>query len=184
MYVKICGLTHPDDVRAAIDAGADAIGIVRCASPRQVLDPEPLLALASSVLRIAVYRTWSGEDLSGFDAVQAFVFTSAPPIPALRAVTTQLQETFPMLDPRFPVAALLDAPGGGGTGRRADVQLASQLARQHPIALAGGLTPENVAQAVALVRPVAVDVSSGVERAPGRKDPARVRAFVQAASAT
>jgi phosphoribosylanthranilate isomerase len=183
MYVKICGLTRPDDVRAAIDAGADAIGLVRCPSPRQVLDPEPLLALADSVLRIAVYRTWSGEDLSGFDAVQAFVFTKTPSIPALCAITQLELENKTVLHPRFPVAALLDAPGGGGTGRRADVQLAVQLARHLPLALAGGLTPENVAQAIEVVRPVAVDVSSGVEAAPGRKDPARVHAFVRSARA-
>jgi phosphoribosylanthranilate isomerase len=72
------------------------------------------------------------------------------------------------------------APGAyGGTGALADWEAAARLAAQSPVMLAGGLTPDNVAAAVAAVRPAGVDVASGVERRPGRKDPARVRAFIE-----
>jgi phosphoribosylanthranilate isomerase len=79
-------------------------------------------------------------------------------------------------------ALLLDAyvPGAyGGTGESFNWALAAEVARQRPLILAGGLTPENVAEAVRSVRPYAVDVSSGVEVAPGKKDPARVAAFIR-----
>ena len=69
----------------------------------------------------------------------------------------------------------------GGTGHAFNWELAAQVARRRPVILAGGLTPENVAAAVAAVRPYAVDVSSGVEAAPGKKDPAKVAAFIAAA---
>ena len=85
----------------------------------------------------------------------------------------------------FRVAALLLdtwVPGAyGGTGHSFNWELAGQVARQRPVILAGGLTPENVAEAVRSVRPYAVDVSSGVEAAPGKKDPAKVAAFITAA---
>jgi phosphoribosylanthranilate isomerase len=81
---------------------------------------------------------------------------------------------------------LLDArlPGKpGGTGRRCDWDLAARVAARRPVWLAGGLTPENVAEAIGRVGPHGVDVASGVEAAPGRQDPERVRAFVRAAKA-
>lgn len=179
MYVKICGLTTLEGVRAAVDAGADAIGLVRCPSPRQVHDPDPLLALAEGVIRIAVFRTWSGEDLAGFDLVQAFRFVGTPPIPALRAVTRPVP-LGAAVHPKFPVCAVFDCPGGG-TGIPADPIVAARLAKAYPIALAGGLRPDTVVAAIRAVRPSAVDVSSGVERALGRKDPALIRRFVAAA---
>lgn len=182
--MKICGLCRPDDVRAAVDAGADAIGIVRCVSPRQVDDPGPLLRVAGDVVRIAVYRTWDGEDLDGFDVVQAFTFRRPPPIPALWAVRdgdALPQARSPL--PRFPVVFVLDGPGDGGAGIGGDRRRAAALARRFPVALAGGLRAETVQAAIREVGPAAVDVSSGVERTPRCKDPARIRAFVNAARA-
>lgn len=178
--VKICGLTRPDDVRAAIDAGADAIGIVLAEdSPRTVRDPGPLLDVAAGVLRVAVFRTWSGQPVEGFDVVQAFDFAGEPPLPALRAYRDG-----PHVERRFERAptplgdGLLDGPAGGGRGVPADWPRAARLAHRHRLVLAGGLTPDTVTRAIQFVRPGGVDVSSGVERAPGLKDPALVRAFV------
>jgi len=80
-------------------------------------------------------------------------------------------------------ALLLDAwvaDAYGGTGHRFNWELAAGIAKQRPVILAGGLTPENVFEAIAAVKPYAVDVSSGVEGAPGKKDPAKVKAFIDA----
>lgn len=184
--MKICGLCRPDDVRAAVDAGADAIGIVCCPSARRVEDAAPLLRVAGGAVRVAVFRTWDGEDLDGFDLVQAFAFGRPPPIPRLWAVRDgvgTVPERGPLF-PRFPVAFVLDGPGDGGAGLPADRERAAALARRFPLALAGGLQAETVGAAIRAVRPVAVDVSSGVERTPRIKDPARIRAFVDAARAT
>ena len=183
LLVKICGVTTPAHVRAAIEAGADAVGIVCCeGSPRTVLDPAPLLeaADASRVPVVAVYRTWHGEPLDGFAAVQAYHFAAAPPIPALHAHRDG--PSLPLTTaPTFLGDALLDGPGDGGQGVRADWERAAALARTCRLVLAGGLDPHNVGGAIRRVRPAAVDVSSGVEAAPGRKDPARILAFVTAA---
>jgi len=173
--VKICGLTRAADVEAAVAAGADAVGFVLCDSPRRVLDPAPLLAAAAGAETIAVFRTWSGQDVAGFDRVQAFRFVGVPPVPALPAFRDA-----PGLAP--PDADwLLDSAAGGGSGQRADVDRARRLARRGRMVLAGGLDPHNVAAAVAAIRPAAVDVSSGVEVRPGHKDPAAMAAFVAVA---
>lgn len=177
MFVKICGLTHPDDVEAAIAAGADAIGIVLCRSPRQVLDPAPLLEAAGATPTYAVFRTWSGQGVGGFHRVQAFRFVGHPPIPKMPAFRCGAG----LVPPDGPW--LLDSPAGGGSGQRADVEVARALARGGGMVLAGGLTPDNVAEAIRAVRPAGVDVSSGVEARPGRKDPAAMAAFVAAARA-
>lgn len=177
MYVKICGLTHPADVEAAIAAGADLLGFVLCASPRQVFDPAPLLEAAAGVETVAVFRTWSGQDVSRFDRVQAFRFEGTPPAAMLPAYRDA-----PGLVP--PDGEwLLDSASGGGSGQRVPTERARELARHGRAWLAGGLTPDNVAQAVRTIRPVGVDVSSGVEAYPGRKDPAAIIAFVNAARA-
>ena len=186
MRVKLCGLTHPDDVRAAVDAGADAIGIVFCArSKRYVADPAPLLAAAEGVLRVAVFSRYRGEPVDGFDLVQAFAWDADCAAPRLHAVRDG--QTLPPRHPAGPPCTplgdlLLDSAAGGGSGQRASVAQAVGLAQQRWLALAGGLNPDNVADAVRTVRPFAVDVSSGIEwSAPPRKDPARMRAFVRAA---
>ncbi|MEQ1567786.1 MAG: phosphoribosylanthranilate isomerase [Myxococcota bacterium] len=180
MYVKVCGLVRPEDVRAAVDAGAHAIGLVCCPSPRRVTDPAPLLAHAVGVVRVAVFRTWAGEDLDGFDVVQAFTFVGRPPIPALPALAVVGPVAEAPVHPGFPVVAVVDAPGGG-TGRPADRSVALALAARHPVALAGGLGPHTVEEAIAAVRPAAVDASSALERSPGAKDPFLIQQFVRAA---
>ena len=192
LWIKICGLTSPAAVAAAVDAGADAVGFVfHAASPRHVA-PATAAALArevpSSVARVAVTRhpTQAEVDaiLAGFrpDALQ----TDAADLDAL---------TLPAALGRLPVLRTGAAPpahlprrclyesADSGRGATADWQAAAALARRTELVLAGGLTPANVAAALAAVRPFGVDVSSGVERAPGRKDTGLIRDFIAAARA-
>ena len=205
--VKICGLTRIADVEWAVACGADAIGLVMVPSPRQVDERsarELLRAAGPDVIKVAVFRFVCDDDLHGltdlgFDAVQG---EGAPAVPttlvflpvvndgprlrtrAADALSAGHHSAAARLDRLRNPALLLDGPRGGGGGVATNTRRATALARCHRIVLAGGLTPENVAQSVAAVGPVAVDVSSGVESGPGLKDHQRVKAFIEAARGT
>jgi phosphoribosylanthranilate isomerase len=200
--VKICGITNPDDARAAVEAGADALGFVFCAGSPRVVAPKAVTeitrGLPGRVLRVGVFldaapttilRTVSACRL---DAVQLHGDESPEfcdalaPFPVWKAFRVRSRDVLQQLAAYRDMTAawLLDGymeGQAGGTGAMFNWDLAveaKQLA--HPIVLAGGLTPENVAEAVRFVRPAAVDVSSGVESAPGRKDADKVRRFIAA----
>ncbi len=191
LFVKICGLSTGEAVAAAVEAGADALGFVFATSPRQV-DPERaarlLEAVPAGIERIAVFRQVRAELLDavaalGFDTVQALQPT--PPeglrcgyLPAFCDGPELLDALAP-----FPGRVVLDAVGGGGTGQRADWARAARAAPGRRLILAGGLCAANLEAAIRTVRPWGVDVSSGVERARGVKDPARIHAFIQTARA-
>lgn len=203
-HVKICGLTQIADLEWAIGCGVDAIGLVMATSPRRVSEKiarRLLLAAGSEVIKIAVFRSLVAADLRlladlGFDAVQGEGSPASPvALPLLPVIIDgprlQARVAGVLGIPRrwspgamsklgHP-ALLLDGPRGGGGGVTADTHRAKQLASRHRIVLAGGLTPENVARSVEAIGPVAVDVSSGVERGPGMKDHGRVKAFIEAA---
>ena len=200
--VKICGLTTVADIEYAVSHGADAIGIVLVPSPREVdreLARDLLLAAGPNVIKVAVFRTVSTVDVSGladlgFDAVQGQgAGAGAPDIPGglgfLPVITdgadllARANSALGTLRGLGNPTLLLDGPGGGGRGERVVTARARRLARSYPIVLAGGLTPDNVAWAVNVISPVAVDVSSGVESRPGRKDHGKVQAFIEAARA-
>ncbi len=207
LFVKVCGITSPEDARAAVEAGADALGFVFWPmSPRKVA-PERAAAIARDlppfVLRVGVFVDMPREgmariaDTVGLDLLQ--LHGDEPPealagLPrrALKAVRVgkgfQSEEATRfaahaaglLVDTRLPGETQLP----GGTGVPFDWGLVKGLAEQVPfLVLAGGLGPANVAEAVRAVRPHAVDVSSGVETLPGRKDPAKIRAFLEAARA-
>ncbi len=198
--VKICGITSPGDAFGAVEAGADALGFVFCdASPRCISIAAAAgitRALPGHLLRTGVFVNpdadlvlraigecglsllqFHGEELPDFClqfgvmSMKAFRVRDAGVLNQLGAYATQ--------------AWLLDAysPGvPGGTGETFNWQIAFEATRLgRPVFLAGGLTPENVAEAIRQARPFGVDVSSGVEAAPGRKDLAKVRAFIAAA---
>lgn len=192
--VKICGIAREQDAWAAAEAGADALGFVfeptspRCVEGWQGL-PDLVKALGPYMPAFAVYgRAPSGSLPTGFRHVQAIarprgfdgVFVQALGLGGdltVEAVLSQLGDA---------QALLLDAHKlgqWGGTGETVDWGLAREIvaASPIPVVLAGGLRPENVAQAIEQVRPYAVDVSSGVEAGPGVKDRDRLRAFVRAA---
>lgn len=199
VHIKVCGVTSVDDALASVDAGADAIGVnFAQSSPRRVnLDVARAIvaALPSRVISVGVFVDATEDELRrtiesvGLRCVQ--LHGDEPPellaafLPhAYKAIRVRGRDALADAA-RYPGQhILLDAyvPGvAGGTGATFDWSLAAELARSRQVTLAGGLTPDNVAEAVRLVRPFCVDVASGVESAPGRKDHGKVRAFVAAA---
>ena len=201
--VKICGIRRPEDAVAAAEAGADAIGLVFAESPRQVSVAQAqavLAALPPFVTPVALFVNESlgsmlGKcEILGIRTVQ--LHGDEPPkvardlavagVCVIRGFRIGGEADLEELK-GYPAAAyLLDAKVAGkrgGTGVALDWTLAARTTPLGRIILAGGLTPDNVAEAVRRVRPYAVDVSSGVESAPGVKDAAKVRAFVAAARA-
>ncbi|MCE9613020.1 MAG: phosphoribosylanthranilate isomerase [Lentisphaerae bacterium] len=199
--IKICGLTTRDDARAALEAGADYVGfVVYPKSPRHVSPTalRHLLEREGGITRaVGVFVNMTARDVAtvaddcGLVAVQVHGDEDAAGFaglarPVWRAVHLR-SGTWQPAPEQWPAARyVVDAtvPGQyGGTGVQADWDEAARLARARTIMLSGGLTPENVAGAIRRVRPTGVDVSSGVELSPGRKDHAKVAAFIQAARA-
>jgi len=194
--VKVCGITNAADADLAIEMGADALGFILVPdTPRCVGDrPEALAAALNAppfVCTVAVVRDVPEVDrriVDGFDAVQFYsgcvVGRPWRRIRALRVRDASVLDEVARLEPECD-AFVLDAyhPAKlGGSGETFDWEIAREAVARtsRPIILAGGLTPENAADAIAAVRPYAVDVSSGVEAEPGRKDPAKLRAFFRA----
>ena len=195
--VKICGLTRDEDVKAAVAAGADAIGFVFTASPRRIsIDTAIRLSsyVPKGVLRVGLFLD---QDRSEIDRVinsvsldvlqfhgseteqECCVFG----LPWLKAVAMENAESAKQAESEYPGAMglLLDSHATGkrgGSGKVFDWSLSRPIAK--PIWLAGGLNSANVAQAIHVVRPFAVDVSSGVEVEPGIKDASRIRTFIKA----
>ena len=188
MWIKICGLTSKAAVDAAVGAGVDAIGFVFAPSKRQVTAQQAAQLSQDaprSVLRIAVMQhpaqslvdevcalfkpdvlQTDCEDLSTLSAPNAVQV-----LPVIRAGRTPPSP--------LPVRLLFEGPVSG-TGETADWTQAAKLARQTQLILAGGLNASNVVEAIAQVRPFGVDVSSGVESAPGVKDLDKIVEFVKA----
>lgn len=191
VFVKVCGLSTAADVAAAVDAGADAIGFVFAESPRRVsVDEAARLTrdVPASMVRVAVMRHPTQAE---WDDVAAgfgpdWLQTEAGDFAALDGVDgVQRMPVFRDVA-ELDVEALGRAPrvlfeaARSGAGERADWDTAAQLATSTQLMLAGGLDPDNVAAAIRKVRPWGVDVSSGVERSRGVKDPDRIAAFVNA----
>ena len=197
--VKICGVTGLADALAAVDAGADALGFMFYPrSPRAVMPAQVRAitrALPPFVARVGVFVDAMADDIhatvraAGLDTLQLHgaetpEFCAQFDLPVIKAFRVADEAVLGEL-PKYPVAAhLLDAwspAAHGGTGATFNWAIArTAVAAGHRIVLAGGLTPDNAARAVAEGGPFGLDVSSGVESAPGRKDPAKLRAFLAA----
>lgn len=197
--VKICGITTKEDALLAVAAGADALGFVFCEKSPRCVTPQKAAAIIRElppfiqtvglfVDEEAEQVNWTA-DFCGLDLVQLHgdedpddcVEINRRVIKAFRVKNANSLAGIK----RYQVAGyLLDAwspDAHGGTGQSFDWDLARAAGIADRLILAGGLTPDNVAEAVRTVAPYAVDVSSGVESAPGRKDPDRVREFVRQA---
>lgn len=198
MFVKICGITNEDDALLAVAMGADAVGFIFAPSPRQVSAAtvyDITRRLPPEILTVAVFRDEAPArvidlaDRAGVKAVQLHgtetpeqaheVARRFPRVyKAFAAGSTQVRRAR-----EYPGDLVLVDSAHPGSGEVFDWGLVDEVPEGMRILLAGGLTPDNVALAVAKVRPWGVDVASGVEAAPGRKDPRKVKAFIEAARA-
>ena len=192
--VKICGITNLEDARLAIDAGADAIGFVFAKSPRQISSEtatEIIACLPPMISTVGVFMDQPLMDVvatalsAGVDTVQLHGMEPADdcqfiPRRIIKRFDMRENETTETLRVRmesYRVSAYLLDPGAG-SGRTFDWRIARGL--PGPLIVSGGLTARNVRKAIRLVRPFGVDVCSGVEAEPGRKDSKKVRAFIKA----
>jgi phosphoribosylanthranilate isomerase len=198
--VKICGITNAKDAIAAVDAGADLLGLNTWTGTKRFLDlaanaewiaglPIPRVALLVNASleeaeRIAGLPYIDALQLHGDEDAEFCQRVAAFGKPLIKALRAPNSDAFAGLDEFATPHILLDAhvPGAfGGTGKRINLELARDFRSRFPaftLWLAGGLTPENVAEAISVARPQVVDVSSGVEASPTRKDVAKMRDFV------
>ena len=208
-WVKICGMTNLEDALTAVEAGADAVGFVfyeksprnnRPGAAREIVKKLPdnvekvgvfvseNVERANDILQrvglttAQVYSKSIGEWLAWHVGSQRRLMVAVPG----SALNDDLLITFGSAEK--PLSAIVVDSGSGerpgGTGERFDWEGARigicELEKEVPVVVAGGLSPENVAEAIKILRPWGVDVASGVEARPGKKDPEKVRAFVQA----
>lgn len=206
MFVKICGLTSLEDARVAMEVGADLLGFTFYPPSPRYIEPERCAEIVRGLRENALRSTLSAPRLvglfvnvpaeqvaavlerCGLDLAQLHGDEDPDVLKALGGRAFKAfrgnghdHDAFAAAgtgDPAFLVDAAV-AGKFGGTGKTGDWDGAAELARRYSLLLAGGLTADNVAEAVARVRPWGVDVASGVEASPGKKDHAKVRAFVE-----
>jgi len=197
--IKICGIKTVDDALAAIDLGADLIGFnfypkspryVEVGMCRNIMSKVRLIGRATCVgvfVNASVEEIHATMDtcglglaqLHGDETVEFMESLQEKSFKAFRGIPNDVDGFARGDTPTFLVDASVKGLYGG-SGVTADWNGAAELAKKYPLLLAGGLTPENVAEAVRRVEPWGVDVASGVESAPGKKDPSKMKAFVQA----
>lgn len=201
--VKICGITSVEDARAAVAAGADALGFVFHRPSPRYLSPDAAREITRQlppfIARIGVFVDspladvkeilhYCHLDFAQLHGEENATFCSALAPRAIKTVQVGRDDAISVVRTCDVVAFVLDTyrPGSaGGTGTTFDWRIAVEaVATGRPIILSGGLRPENVAEAIAMVRPYAVDVASGVEALPGKKDLVKLRAFITAAKGT
>ena len=196
MFIKICGITTADDALLATALGADAVGFIMAPSTRQIVPPrveEIVRRLPPDVLTVGVFRDEAPSRVieivnrCGLKAAQLSGRESMEDTRLIRESVPAVIKAFPGGSPSLSVAdrygadiVMVDSDTPG-SGQVFDWSLAEGAPGGIRLLMAGGLTPENVATAIAKVRPWGVDVATGVEMSPGRKDPARLRAFINAA---
>jgi len=200
--VKICGITRLEDARLAIELGAHSLGFnfyeksPRCVSPADAWNI--LRKLPALVSTVGVFVNWDDASVIALaqslrlgavqlhgDESELITARCAKVFPVTKAFSTDAKFSVGELRRYASVSCfLLDAAPAtagtstyGGTGQLANWKLAANAAQRFPVILAGGLKPENVGEAIVAVRPFAVDVASGVESRPGKKDPGKLRAF-------
>jgi phosphoribosylanthranilate isomerase len=203
--IKICGITNPADAELAASLGADAIGLNAYAQSPRYVNPrdglaivrqlpmfvEPVVILVNAPLELAAraaseYGARAIQTYADHPGMIPELDGSIRWIPAFSvkdAACLRGIEIFLRMQKKPPAAILVDAHVAGqygGTGQTAPWQLLADFKPGAPLFLAGGLTPDNVAEAIRIVRPYAVDVAGGVESSPGKKDPEKLRRFIDA----
>jgi phosphoribosylanthranilate isomerase len=201
VYVKVCGITNPEDARLATSSGADAIGLVFAESPRKLgaeQAREIAGALPDGILKVGVFVDEEPEEVLriarevGLDYAQLHGDESPETVTVLReggvkvikALRVRDDESLAAMDDYEADLFLLDAwseKARGGTGERFEWEMAKSLRGRGNILVSGGLTLENVREAIGFFEPYGVDASSSLEDAPGKKNAERVRRFVSAA---
>ena len=200
MFVKICGITRAEDAKAAVDAGAQALGFVFWPDSPRFIEPDRARAIVAQlppfVTPVGIFVNQPAEyvsavaDLVGLGAVQLHgdeqpSFLEGVRRPVIKAVPVGNSDERGIDVWPSRVTLLLDVHDPvkrGGTGRTIDWSAAAKIAATRPSMLAGGLTPENVGEAIHAVRPFGIDVSSGVECQPGVKDGGLMKALFEAIS--
>jgi phosphoribosylanthranilate isomerase len=201
VFTKVCGITNPGDARVAADAGADAIGLIFAESPRRVDIEEAQkinIALPDGVLKVGVFVDVDPEEvlriarevgldlaqLHGDEAPETVAAIRGAGLPVMKALRVRNAEALADIQSYEADLFMLDAWSArvrGGTGETFDWGLAKSVKGRGNIVVSGGLTPENVREAVEFFEPYGVDASSSLEERPGKKDGERVRRFVRAA---
>jgi phosphoribosylanthranilate isomerase len=199
MFVKICGITNEDDALLAVAMGADAVGFNFVqGSTRQIAAQvayDITRRLPPEILTVGIFRdelpgrVVEVAHRAGVKAVQLHGRETAADTALVARSFRWVIKAFSALDPNLPKAdqygtdmIMIDSPGGG-TGKVFDWSLAGDAPDSVKLILAGGLTPENVGAAIAEVKPWGVDVATGVERSPGKKDALAVKHFIENARA-
>jgi phosphoribosylanthranilate isomerase len=201
VYVKVCGITTPEDARTAADSGADAIGLVFAQSPRRLSVEEArrtAVALPDGVLKVGVFVNEEPAEvlrvarevgldyaqLHGDESPETVTVLREGSVKVIKALRIRGADSLATMDDYDADLFLLDAYSEkvrGGTGERFDWGLAKSLKGRGNIVVSGGLNPENVREAIRFFQPDWVDASSSLEDAPGKKNDERVRRFVSAA---
>jgi phosphoribosylanthranilate isomerase len=199
--VKVCGITNSEDARTAAMAGADAVGLVFAESPRKLTEErarEVVAALPGHLLKVGVFVNSEPEEmlriaaevgldyaqLHGDESPESVTIVREGGVKVMKALRVQDAGSLETIEGYEADLFLLDAcseNAWGGTGERFDWALAKSLKSRGNILVSGGLTPENVREAVRFFEPYGVDASSSLEDAPGKKNEERVRRFVIAA---
>jgi phosphoribosylanthranilate isomerase len=198
MLVKICGITRLDDAEAAVDAGANALGFIFWPGSPRFIDPYRARAITGElpwfvaavgvfvnqpreyVASVASLAHLGAVQMHGDETVADALAVRRPVIKALTLDEASHTDRLNAWPARVTVLLDVHDPARrGGTGQTIDWAAAAAIASRRRVVLAGGLSPDNVAEAVARVRPFGIDVSSGVESSPGRKDHGRLRSLFE-----
>jgi phosphoribosylanthranilate isomerase len=197
--VKICGITSLEDAEAAVLAGADAVGFIFYPQSPRGISPERGREISGKlrgrVCRVGVFVDQEAEGVRriaqfcGLDLIQLHgnenpdYCRAFSPSVLIKAVSFQKEEDLSLLR-NYPVRAILvdahDPVRRGGTGKTCDWNLARKAGERHRLILSGGLNPQNILAAIEAVRPLAVDIGSGVEARPGKKDPGKIKELMAA----
>ncbi len=201
VFTKVCGITNPGDARVAADAGADAIGLIFAESPRR-MDAEEArrvsIALPDDIVKVGVFVDATPEEvlttarevgldlaqLHGDETPETVAAIRGAGLPVMKALRVRNAGALDALETYEADLFLLDAWSArarGGTGETFDWGLAKSVKGRDNIVVSGGLTPENVREAIEFFGPYGVDASSSLEERPGKKSGEKVRRFVRAA---